>query len=127
MKLTIECTPEQAQMMVDCLEECFRFRMGQASCFLENPICEVWDWEEKEKMYDKRCYAEEITRELMHTLYYGIEMPKRAHEISDMWSVLRHELYLANGGDPNNYKDIRSDAPIQLSDLPLIKVEVDKQ
>ena len=122
MKLTIECTPEQAQMIVDCLEESFRFRMGQENLFLDRPIWEIWD--KKSNIYEVRETATCIAKGLMHTLYDGIEQPKEVNEIADMWRVLRHELYLANGGKPDNYMDVRSDNPIQLSDWPLIKVEV---
>ena len=121
MKLTIDCTDEQAKILLKCLEESFRFPLRQPGLFLENIF---WETEQ----FEHRDDAESVCSALMDIIY-GKNCTEHTPEtdvIIDMWHVLRHELYLANGGDPNNYMDVRSDKTIKLGDMPMIKVEVEK-
>lgn len=135
MKLTIECTEGQAQLLLNCLEESFRFRMKQENASLENVLWERYPDKEKCKDFEKardrwsemRVHAEIICKALMDIIYGdGFEgQPKEANEISDMWSVIRHSIYMLDH-DGTDFWDVRSDKPMRLSDMPLIKCEVEK-
>lgn len=136
MKLTIECTEEQAQLLVNCLEEAFRFRMKQENLFLEHILLETYPEKGKSgenfekakwKWYEVRESAQTVCKALMNIIYgkYTTECLKSTHEISDMWRVIRHELYMFDH-DGKDFWDVRSDKPIQLSDMPLIKCEVEE-
>lgn len=133
MKLTIECAEEQAQLLVNCLEEAFRFRMKQERNFLEHILWEEYPDKEKcknveeaqDKWLEMRDHAKGTCRALMNNIYgvYNTDMPKEANEIADMWRVIRHNIYKANGG--NDEGCVMNYEPIQISNLPLIKCEVE--
>lgn len=133
MKLTIECTEEQAQLLVNCLEDSFRFRMKQENAFLEHILWEKYrdiekckdDEKAQDRWFDMRGHAEVTCEALMEIIYgrYNADVPKEANEIADMWRVIRHNIYKANGGDDS--WSVLNDKPIQISDLPLIKCEVE--
>lgn len=135
MKLTIECTEEQASLLVNCLEDAFRFRMKQESICLEHILWEKYPDKEKckdfEKAHDRwlemRDHAKITCKALMDIIYgiYYTDLPKETHEISDMWSVIRHSIYMLDH-DGTDFRDVRSVKPIRLGDLPLIKCEVKK-
>lgn len=125
MKLTIDCTDEQAQLLLNCLEESFRFRMQQSISFLSIVTADRgFDCEKYGGVSTEM--AEGYLRSLM-TVLYGAGNTKLTDDtqcISDMWSVIRHEIYIANGGEKDTW-DVRSSKPIKLGDLPMIKVEVE--
>lgn len=133
MKLTIECTEEQAQLLVNCLEDAFRFRMKQESNCLEHVLWEKYPDKEKCKDFEKaqdrwidmRDHAEIACKGLMDIIYgkHYTELPKEAHEIADMYKVIRHEIYKAKGG--NEKWSVLNDEPFKIGDLPLIKCEVE--
>lgn len=43
-----------------------------------------------------------------------IERSEDEMNASDIWAVIRHFRYIENGGDPNNFLDVRADKPIIL-------------
>lgn len=129
MKVTIECEPEQVQLIIDCLEESFRFRMKQGNNFLDKILLEQYpkNHEQHEKWYKMREDAEAVCKALIDIIYCttSIELPESTHNISDMWSCLRHALYMVDH-DGTDYMDVRSDNPIKLGEFSLPKVSVEK-
>lgn len=134
MKLTIECTEEQANLIVRSLELAFRPLMNQwddlARWLTE---CEYthdrFDSEDKLK-FAKYMVRLESIKEMLKAVGrinkpYLITEDSNAEIVADMWSVLRHELYKSQHKE-DDLSDVRSYKPIRVGSIPLIKCEVEK-
>lgn len=133
MKLTIECTEEQANLIVRSLEIAFRPLMNQwmdlAYWLADDSYTYDKSNPNNDKLFDRHIQNRDILEGLLKTagrINYGHKTTSSAtaRNISDMWSVLRHELYLANNGEKDSW-DVRSREPIQIGEYPLIKCEVE--
>lgn len=134
MKLTIECTKEQANLIVKSLEIAFRPLMNQWMDLANWLASDSYAYDADNIQHDKlfsmhiqnRNTLEEILKTVGRINYdYKTTSSATARNISDIWSVLRHELYIANNGEKDSW-DVRSSEPIQLGEYPLIKCEVEE-
>ena len=124
MKITIECSDNQADIILQALEDFFRLRMGQSDCVAQSLVDDVADIHDIDNYLDKRAMLESAFRMVVNIAY-----PRCNHSsdtcrnASDLWSSIRHALYNAEPHDPDSW-DVRSREPIQLGTEPLPKVEV---
>ena len=130
MTLKIELTEEQLQLLINALEVNFRFMMGQGN-IVADLLSQCPD---KSKFDDKTAWDRAFDRYLLTRDFAGVllnncsktlyerTLHEDAHRLSDMWSVLRHTQY--NLQQNKDDWDVRSHAPFQMSDLDLMKVEV---
>lgn len=131
MKLEIELSEEQLALMINALEVTFRIMMGQGSivsnllaeCPVKSECKDKESWDNAFHMYlARRECAEYQINALSDTLYgaYG-PLPEDAYRYSDMWSALRHLQYQLH---PTDHWDVRSSKSFQMSDYPMMKVEL---
>ena len=131
MKLRIELSEEQLQLLINALEVNFRFMMGQGSIVADLlSQCPDKSKYKKEKVWNRVFDRYLLTRDLAGKLLndcseimYGIKPPEDTNRLSDMWSVLRHTQY--NLQQSRDDWDVRGNKPFQMSDLELMKVEVE--
>lgn len=136
MKLQIELTEEQLQLIINALE--VNFRMMQPRCgfivadlMMQCPKKNNYKTEEGwTRVFEHYLASRENASNILDALYkimYGDFWQNRDSvdylRLSDMWSALRHLQYVMH---PTDSWDVRSREPIQLSDYPMIKVEVIK-
>lgn len=137
MRLTIDCTEQQAHYLVDALEEYFRLRMDQNLYLADKLAFDGFEAERDEdgnidhKSFNRRI---DVRNELEYQFKKIGELHKEAKNsfystneclvATDMWGVLRHELYMA--GDMNLPHDTRGLRPIQKGNIDMMKVEVKK-
>lgn len=130
MTLRIELTEEQLQLLINALEVNFRFMMGQgnivADLLSQCPDKSKFDDERAwDGVFDRYLLARDFAGVLLSNcskILYERTLHEDAHRLSDMWSVLRHTQYNLQ---QNKYDwDVRSHTPFQMSDLDLMKVEV---
>lgn len=138
MKLTIECTAQQAKIIEVALEEYFRIRMNQ---WLDVSMDLAFDGNHdsnQAKETDEDLRRRIQCREEMESLFRQIsalhnkaigsscELSENTRNASDIWSCLRHSLWQIENKDTTKTSyDVRSHAPIQLGTLklPVITVE----
>lgn len=134
MKLTIECTEEQANLIVRSLELAFRPLMNQwddLSRWLTESECTYDESSVEDKIKFAKYMAKlESIREMLKAVGrinkpYIVKEDSNAEIVADMWSVLRHELYKSQHKE-DGLSDVRSYKPIQVGSIPLIKCEVEK-
>ena len=131
MKLKIELSEEQLQLLINALEVNFRFMMGQGSIvadlLLQLPDKSMFDDEEAwRRAFDRYLLKREMAEKLLKDcsdIMYGEILHDDTNRISDMWSVLRHTQY--NLQQNRDYWDVRGNKPFQMSDWELMKVEVE--
>lgn len=131
MKVTMEMNDQQAAIIQEALEEWFRIRMGQFYD-LSLTLAEIgFTYEPNQSgkfdaMIAKRDKLEQLFDEVKRLVYPSMcdcRVDFDIHVATDMWSVLRHERYLAHGGAPNvGTRD--SWTPIQIGSLPLPKITI---
>lgn len=102
MKLKIELSEEQLQLIINALEVNFRLMMGQGSIvadlLAQCPDKSKFDNEEDwARAFDRYLLARDFAGMMLNNcgtvLYENRNLPKDAHRLSDMWSVLRHTQY----------------------------------
>lgn len=130
MKIQIDLTEEQLQLMINALEVTFRIMMGQgeivADLLAEMPRREKcgnhWDKAFGDYLTRREC-AEHQINAMSKTLYgeFG-ELVDDTHRYSDMWSALRHLQYNLHPHD-DGY-DTRASEPFAMSDYPMIKIKL---
>lgn len=132
MKLKIELSEEQLQLLIDALEVNFRFMMRQGSVvsdlLAECPDKSKFDDERAwERAFDDYITRKDIAYKMLdccaYTLY-GNTNPKSTHRLSDMWSALRHAQYEMQ--EHKDDWDVRSGEPFKMSDWEMMKVEVEE-
>lgn len=132
MKLKIELSEEQLQMIINALEVNFRIMMGQgdiaADLLAVIPDKDSFAYEQSwNRAFDQYLMSRDVTGMMLNNcaqiLYGHSKLPENAHRLSDMWSVLRHVQYSMQ---PTDEYDVRRWEPFQTSDWDLIKVEVMK-
>lgn len=130
MKIQIELTEEQLNLIINALEITFRTMMGQGFtvAILMSEIPRKADYDDEQifkKNLDKCIMERDVAVKLINTLssvlYGSDELPKNAHRYSDMWSALRHLQYQLH---PHDGYDTRKSEPFQMSDYPMMKVEL---
>lgn len=134
MKLEIELSKEQLQLLINAIEINFRFLMKQESIVTDLlavsavPLKSGKTDKEWEREFDdwliRSKFAEKNIRVACETLYKEY-MGQDAHRLSDMWSALRHLQYEQD--EEKHDWDVRSCEPMQLSDYPMISVKEIKQ
>lgn len=135
MKLQIELTENQLNILIDALESRFRWMLPQQSHIAIEPLlCDVVPrkdgndekWHKAfNRWLDRKESAMFAAETLQHIIYgkpYVDKYPSHGN-VSDMWSVLRHTQWEMLDEKPEFF-DVRGDEPIQLGDEPLMKVEV---
>lgn len=131
MKLKIELSEEQLQLLINALEVNFRFMMGQgnivADLLSQCPDKSKFDDEAWNRVFDRylltRDLAGKLLKDCSDMMYGSRTLPEDTHRLSDMWSVLRHTQY--NLQQNRDDWDERGNKPFQMSDWDLMKVEVE--
>ena len=131
MKLQIELSEEQLQLIINSLEVNFRLMMNQGSIVADllsilpdqEKFEEKEDWDRAfERYLVARDDASNVLNALSHILYgNNNRLPDEAHRLTDLWSVLRNVQYQLH---PHDGYDVRNRSPFQMSDLDLIKVKI---
>lgn len=62
MKITIECSDNQADIILHALEDFFRLRMGQSDCVAQSLVDDAADIHDIENYLDKRAMLESAFR-----------------------------------------------------------------
>lgn len=129
-KFQIELTGAQAKLIERALEEFFRLRMGQYSEFAEDMALDGFDYAnhtdeefvERMKRRDEiNCAMEAVKRIIWPPFGTNIKRTPEEDNVIDIWHVIRHELYLAGGGDPRAWVTM-ADKPFQMGQYPLPKM-----
>ena len=125
MKLTIECSDNQADIILQALEDFFRLRMGQADCVAQSLVDDVADPHDIDSYCDKRTLLESALRMVVNIAYpINNHSSDTCRNAADLWRCIRHAIYMAKPHDPDSW-DVRNGDPIQLGTEPLPKVEVE--
>lgn len=135
MKLKIELTEEQLSLLIEALEVNFRMMLNQPSivadllceCPAKPKDCDEQKWREQfERYLQRRDDANHILNALCNVLYGESwkKVPIKTHRLSDMWSALRHLQWSLQ--ENRSEWDVRAWSPIQMSDYPMINVEVEE-
>lgn len=125
MRITIECSDNQADIILQALEDFFRLRMAQPDCVAQSLVDDAADLHDIDSYCDKREMLESAFRMVVNIAY-----PRNNHSsdtcrnAADLWRCIRHALYKAEPQDPDSW-DGRSIEPIQLGTEQLPKVEVE--
>lgn len=132
-KVTLELNEAQAGIVQAALEEWFRIRMGQSHDLANDLAFMGYKREDKDHQerftaaITKRNSLESVLKALFNIVWphYGVpqEVDDRTHIASDIWSVLRHELWKARD-DGSGFYSSDSATPIQLGPEPLPVVTV---
>lgn len=133
MKIEIELSKEQLNLIIKSLEINFRLMMGQAN-IVADELAEIpvrkegatdEQWGKEFAMYlERRNDAECVINALSNILYDRMSLPDDSRRMSDMWSALRHAQYLTEHHENNDLRDVRSYEPMQLSDWEMIEVKI---
>lgn len=133
-KLTIN--EEQAKVIKIALEEYFRIRMNQWRDLAEDLASEGFVYDKKnpnnDRNFDAYLIRRDITQELLQTAmkvaqpqrnyYVTAQTPEKSLIAQDIWQVIRHQLYLDNGGDTNGWSvDARMSLQMSEESLPVIE------
>ena len=131
MKITIECTEEQANLIVKSLEALFRTEMSQPD-FIADILAEDSTDEPHGKHFDLYILKREdieIAMKAVTDIAYGkwqAKVSDECHNISDIWSCLRHALFMYQKPKREVLEwDVRGREPIQLGTMPLPKIEIE--
>lgn len=131
MKIQIELTEEQLNLMINALEVSFRIMMGQGAIVADliSNIPRKADYDDEhswKRMFDKYIVKRSVAGRLIYTLssvLYDdcVKIPEDTNRYSDIWSALRHLQYQLH---PHDGYDPRKSEPFQVSDYPMMKVEL---
>ena len=135
MNYNLTINEEQAKVIKTALEEYFRIRMNQWSDLAEDLAHEGFvynpaDPENGMNFNDyltRREHTEMLLEQAMMAAqpvrsYKVMEIPEKCLIAQDIWQVIRHQLYLDNGGDPNGWV-VDARKPLQMSEEPLPVIE----
>lgn len=129
-KFQIEVNGAQAKLIERALEEYFRLRMGQYSDFADAMAFEGFNYENHTDEEFNACIKRrDMIRNTMEDLKrviwppFGTNVTRTPEETNaiDIWHVIRHELYLAGGGDPYAMVTM-ANKPFQMGEHPLPKM-----
>jgi hypothetical protein len=135
MNYNLTINEEQAKLIKTALEEYFRIRMNQWSDLAEDLAHEgfVYNLADPENGMNfndyltRREHTEMLLKQAMmaaqpQRTYKVMEMPEKCLIAQDIWQVIRHQLYLDNGGVPNGWV-VDARKPLQMSEeqLPVIE------
>lgn len=133
MKINVELSKEQLNLIIDALEVNFRLMMRQGSIVSDLLANHVFPNKEKcgknwqsafDEWLTKREDASYIIDTLSKILYVpGRDMPDDCHRMSDMWSAFRHLQWQLLHNDDDHW-DVRSIEPFKMSDYDMIKIEL---
>lgn len=114
MNYILKMSEKQAEIIQIALEEYFRLRMNQWSDFADDVAHTGYEYNPEDpdnsKKFDdyinRRNDSEEMFKSAMRIAQSGVNMPYTAQTeemliSQDIWQVIRHQLYLDRGGDPN--------------------------
>lgn len=123
---------KQAQVIKIALEEYFRIRMGQTSDLAESLastgfIYNKEDPENTNKFNEYLKRRDETQLLLNHAIRVSQPvkvwpLPDECLIMEDIWQVIRQQLYLDRGGDPDGMS-VEARNPLQVSQEPLPKME----
>lgn len=128
----LELSDAQAKLVETALEEYFRLRMGQYFDFADEMAFQGFNYKEHtDEEFDERMKRKERLQahlEKMKTIIwppFGFINKKTEEQENaiDIWHVIRHVRYLANGGDINGMTTAAS-RPFQCGTEPLPKMRV---
>lgn len=129
-KFQLEMNGAQAKLIELALEEYFRLRLGQFSDFTDSLAFQGFDYENHtDEDFNERIRhrdainkeAERLKKAIWPPYGFGIQKSQTEVNIIDIWHVIRHELYLAAGGDPNSFV-VMADTPRREGEYPLPKM-----
>lgn len=124
MKITIECSDNQADIILQALEDFFRLRMGQADCVAQSLVDDAADLNDIDNYCDKREMLESAFRMVVNIAYpRRVRSSDTCRNATDLWKCINHAIYMAKPHDPDSW-DVRGSEPIQLGTEPLPKVKV---
>ncbi len=124
MKITIECSDNQADIILQALEDFFRLRMAQPDCVAQSLVDDVADIHDIDSYLDMRATLESAFRTVVNVAYpRRIRSSDTCRNAADLWTCIRHAIYIAKPHDPDSW-DVRNRDPIQLGAELLPKVEV---
>lgn len=131
-KYTITVNDAQAEIIENALEEYFRLRLGQFNGLTHDLA--FYDFntgshtnEEFDECIRRRNAILEKADEIKRIAWplYGhspVSRTMRENNAIDIWHVIQHGRYLANGGDPNA-NNVMADTPRPTGEYPLPKFE----
>ena len=131
MNYNLTINKKQALLIKVALEEYFRIRMNQWSDLAEDLAIVGFTYNkddpENDQKFDNYLRRREYTKAMLEQAMMAAQ-PQRAYEMipiseeccvaHDIWQVIRHQLYLDNGGDPNGWV-VDARPPLSVSDEPL--------
>lgn len=130
-KVTLELNEVQAGIVLAALEEWFRLRMGQ-SYDLANDLALMGFKHDKDhpELFDAAMVKRDSLNSVIKALFniawphYGTpgKVEDRTHIASDIWSVLRSELWKVKSPD---YWGVAGGRPIQMGPEPLPVVTIE--
>lgn len=131
MKYILELSEKQAEIIKVALEEYFRLRMNQWFDFATEISLDGYEYDESDpdnnKKFDayieRRDASQEAFREAFRIAHPSSKCKTDEVIIAqDIWQVMRHQLFLDRGGDPNSYVvDARKPMRMSDEDLPVMK------
>ena len=138
MNYILKISEKQAEIIKLALEEYFRLRLNQWFAFASDIAQAGYEYNSEDpdnsKKFDdyinRRNQAEEMFKAAMRIAESGDSKPHatQTEEMlisQDIWQVIRHQLYLDRGGDPNG-RVVDANKPYSRSGeaLPIIEKEV---
>ena len=123
---------KQANTIKTALEEYFRIRMNQWGDLAEDLASEGFTYNtadpENNKKFDAYLQRRDNTRKLLEKAMLAAQ-PQRMYGVipvseecliaEDIWQVIRHRVYLDNGGKVDDLWNVESRTPLQMSKEPL--------
>ena len=114
MNYILKISEKQAEIIKLALEEYFRLRLNQWFDFASDIAQTGYEYNSEDpdnsKKFDdyinRRNDSEEMFKSAMRIAQSGVNIPYTAQTeemliSQDIWQVIRHQLYLDRGGDPN--------------------------
>ena len=137
MNYLLKVNKEQAEVIKAALEEYFRIRMNQWRDLAEDLASAGFVYDKKNpnnsSNFDayliRRDIAEELLRTAMnvaqpHRNYATFNLSDKNLIAQDIWSVIRHQLYLDRDGDKNDWcVDAREPLPVSCEPMPVMMKE----
>ena len=123
MKITIECSENQADIILQELNDFVE--LFCADCVAQSLVDDVADPHDIDNYCDKRTLLESALRMAVNIAYpINTRSSDTCRNATDLWTCIRHAIYIAKPHDPDSW-DVRNRDPIQLGAEPLPKVEVE--
>ena len=132
MKLDVEMTEEQLNLMILSTEVYGRILMNQPD-LVADIIAEDRFFYDKEDPDNDRKFHEwikardELTEKLraaLNTMFRDSYKSDKCQNLIDIWHVLRHLQYIISDNIDKNLYDVRASEPYQGGTEPLMKVRV---